>query len=106
MLHYKDIAKLDDIKGKFNKVWFNSDYLQLHLNILGFKKIKSSFSWCKKSGYTFYDMISSLLIMPLIGAETIHRLTKSPSVDVQKRGKDSYYRILGNQKINCRSFLA
>ena len=106
MLQNKDIAKLDEIKGKFTKVWFNSDYLQTHLNILNFKKTKKSFSWCKKSGYTFYDLISTLLIMPLIGVETIHRLTKNTDVDIQKRGKDSYYRILANQKINWRSFLA
>jgi len=106
MLQYKDIAKVDEIKGKFTKVWLNTNYLQSHLNILNFKKTKTSFSWCKKSGYTFYDLISTLLIMPLIGVETIHRLTKSTDADIIKRGKDSYYRILANQKINWRSFLA
>lgn len=44
--------------------------------------------------------------MPLIGVETIHRLMTNTDVDIQKRGKDSYYRILANQKINWRSFLA
>ena len=44
--------------------------------------------------------------MPLAGVETIYRLTKSTDVDIQKRGKDSYYRMLANQKINWRSFLA
>jgi len=40
MLQHEDIAKTQEIKEKFNKVWLSSEYLRAHLNILGFNKIK------------------------------------------------------------------
>lgn len=75
MLRDEDIAKISEIKGKFNKVWLSSAYLQAHLNILGFNKIKSRFSWCKKAGFSFETLISTLLVLPLIGIKTINGLT-------------------------------
>lgn len=50
-------------------------------------------------------MISILLILPITGISTIHELTKSKNEELNQCGKDSYYRILANQKINWRSFL-
>ncbi len=106
MLHNEDIAKIHEIKGIFKKVWLNSDYLQGHLNILGFKKIKSKFSWCKKAGFSFENLIATLLILPLIGISSIHGLTVNKDTELGQCGKDAYYRILANQKINWRVFLA
>jgi len=105
MLQHKDIVKVQELKGKFNKVWLSSEYLQAHLDILGFNKIKSQFSWCKKSGFSFESLISMLLILPLIGIDSIYGLTTSKDRELNKCGKDSYYRILANQKINWRAFL-
>lgn len=106
MLQHEDIAKTQELKGKFNKVWVSSEYLQSHLNILGFDKIKSRFSWCKKAGFTFESLISTLLILPLLGVNSIYGLTANTGMELSKCGKDSYYRILANQKINWRAFLA
>jgi hypothetical protein len=106
MLQHEDIAKVQEIKGKFNKVWFNSDYLRAHLNILGFNRIKKQFSWCKKAGFSFEDLIATLLILPLIGINSVYGLTTDKDPELNKCGKDSYYRILANQKINWRAFLA
>jgi hypothetical protein len=47
-----------------------------------------------------------LLILPLIGINSIYGLTTDKDTELSKCGKDSYYRILANQKINCRIFLA
>lgn len=44
MLQHEDITKVQKLKGKFDKVWVSSEYLQAHLNILGFNKIKRQFS--------------------------------------------------------------
>jgi hypothetical protein len=76
------------------------------LNILGFNKIKTKFSWCKTAGYSYHELISTLLILPLIGFKSINSLTKSRTNEVNTIGKDSYCRILANQKINWRTFLA
>ena len=106
MLQHEDIAKIQEIKGKFNTIWLSCEYLRAHLNILGFNKIKNQFSWCKKAGFSFESLISTLLILPLIGMDSIYGLTTNKGKEISKCGKDSYYRILANQKINWRSFLA
>lgn len=106
MLQLEDITKIHEIKGKFNKVWLSADYLRAHLNILGFDKIKCKFSWCKKAGVSFDDLIATLLILPLIGIDSIHGLTTSKDKGSSSCGKDPYYRVLANQKINWRAFLA
>lgn len=105
MLQHEDIAKTQEIKAKFNNKWLSSGNLQEHLNILGFNRIKNKFSWCKASGFSFEKLISTLLVLPFAGIGTIHELTKSKNEELNHSGKDSYYRILANQKINWRSFL-
>lgn len=98
MLQHEDITKVQELKGKFDKVWTSSEYLQAHLNILGFNKIKRQFkfSWCKEAGYSFESLIATLLILPLIGVSSIYELTTSKDAGLSKCGKDSYYRILTN----------
>jgi hypothetical protein len=109
MLQHEDIAKVQEIKGKFNKVWLNSDYLRAHLNILGFNRIKKQFSWCKKAGFSFEDLIATLLILPLIGINSIYGLTTDKDPELNKCVKDSYYRTcqqagLGKSKNQLESF--
>ena len=106
MLQHEDIAKTREIKGKFNKIWLSPSYLQSHLNILGFNKIKLKFNWCKKSGFSFENLISMLLILPITGMNSIYELASNKDKGLGQSGKDSYYRILANQKINWRVFLA
>ena len=99
MLQSEDIAKVQEVKGKFNKFWLDADYLQSYLNILGFQQIKKKFKSCKQSGYCFGDLISTLLFLPVMGLKTINELTsnKESSFIDKKSAKDSYYRILANQ---------
>lgn len=39
-------------KRKFDNKWLSSDYLQKHLNILDFNKIKPKFRWSKTSEFS------------------------------------------------------
>jgi len=105
MLHHEDITKIQELKVKFKNVWLSSEYLQEHLNILGFDKIKRKYSLLKKSGHSFDSLISTLLVLPLLGLKSIHALTTTKNNDLEASGKDAYYRILANQKIKWRTFL-
>ena len=105
MLQLEDITKTYEIKGKFNTIWLSSEYLRAHLDILGFNKIKKKFNWCKKAGFSFENLISTLLVLPLIGMNTIYEFATNKEKELSTSGKDSYYRILANQKINWRLFL-
>ncbi len=105
MLQHEDIAKTKEIKVKFKENWLSRDYLRSHLEILGYSKIKKRFGACKKSGIPFDVLISALLVLPIIGLNTIHSLTKNKEAKLNIAGKDSYYRVLGNQNVNWRSLL-
>jgi hypothetical protein len=106
MLQHEDIEKIQEIKGKFNTIWLSSEYLQAHLNILGFTKIKNKFIGYKKFGFSFENLIATLLVLPLIGFRSIHELTTNKDQELSTSGKDPYYRILANQKNNWRLFLS
>ena len=105
MLLHEDISKTKEIKIKFKENWLSQDYLISHLEILGYSKIKKRFESCKKSGISFDSLVRTLLILPIIGLNTIHSLTKSNEPDINLAGKDSYYRLLANQNINWRGLL-
>jgi hypothetical protein len=75
------------------------EYLRAHLNILGFDKIKSRFDRSKNRGFSFEDLISKLLILMLTGIDSIHGLVTYKDKELSRSGKDSYYTILTNQKI-------
>jgi len=105
MLHHENISKTKEIKIKFKENWLRSDYLISHLEILGYSKIKKRFESCKKSGISFESLVSTLLVLPIIGFNTIYSLTKSNEPNSSIAGKDSYYRLLANQHINWRSLL-
>jgi hypothetical protein len=105
MLLHEDISKTKEIKIKFKENWLRQDYLISHLEILGYSKIKKRFESCKKSGISFDTLVSTLLVLPIIGLNTIYSLTKSNEPNINIVGKDSYYRLLANQNINWRGLL-
>lgn len=105
MLQHEDIAKVEEIKGKFKTSWLDLDYLSSYLDILGFHKIKRRFNTCKKSGVSFEELIGILLVLPIIGFSSIHAFTSNKENKISLTGKDPYYRLLANQFINWRSLL-
>ena len=105
MLLHEDISKTKEIKIKFKENWLRPDFLISHLEILGYSKIKKRFESCKKSGISFDSLVSTLLVLPIIGLNTIYSLTKSNDPNINKASKDSYYRLLANQNINWRALL-
>ncbi|KAA1243598.1 IS4 family transposase, partial [Aquimarina sp. RZ0] len=96
MLPNKDIAKIEEIKGIFDRKWITPEYLSNHLGILKFKKTSKSFTWVKKSGIPFQE----LLVLPVLGHQTIHSFVRNSEKGIFNFGKDAYYRILSNQKID------
>ena len=77
MLHHEDISKTKEIKIKFKENWLRPDYLISHLEILGYRKIKKRFESCKKSGISFDSIVSTFLVLSIIGLNTIYSFSKS-----------------------------
>ena len=105
MLPNKDIAKIEEIKGIFDRKWITPEYLSNHLGILKFKKTSKSFTWVKKSGIPFQELLGILLVLPVLGHQTIHSFVRNSEKGIFNFGKDAYYRILSNQKIDWRRLL-
>ncbi|MCD4736761.1 MAG: hypothetical protein K8R53_12015 [Bacteroidales bacterium] len=59
----------------------------------------------KKSGVPVWDIIKLLLILPFSNAKNIHSLYSTKMAPEVKGQKDTYYRLLSNQKINWRNIL-
>ena len=76
MLQHEDISNVQEIKGKFKVNWLSSSYLRSHLDILGFSRIKRSLESCKKGGICVNDLLSVLLVLPILGMNTIHSFIK------------------------------
>ena len=104
MLQHEVISKVEEIKGKFKSNWLDSEYLLANLEILGFSKIQQRYNKSKKSGIPFNQLLSVLLVLPIIGIKSIYSLSKESNA-INICGKDSYYRLLSNQFINWRSIL-
>ena len=96
MLQHEVISKVEEIKGKFKSNWLDSEYLLANLEILGFSKIQQRYNKSKKSGIPFNQLLSVLLVLPIIGIKSIYSLSKESSA-INICGKDSYYRLLSNQ---------
>jgi hypothetical protein len=105
MLQCKDISKIQELKLKFKNNWLDSNFLLRLLDLIEFHKIGKRFNICKQSGISFTELMSLLLVLPILGYNTIHNLTQSKFGRVRCLCKDSFYRLLANQKINWRSLL-
>lgn len=101
MLRSKDIAKLEELKMKFQDDWFSS--IPDYLNIFHSKDL-SLISTVKKSGISVYTILKILVALPFTGYSSIHSLS-SACTSKTSGEKDVYYRFLSNQKINWRTLL-
>lgn len=105
MLQNKDITKIQEIKMLFDNNWTHPVFFLKQLELFKFSKTTLFFRDIKKSGISAWDLLQILLVLPFTNTPTINSLYHSKMVINKKGGKDSYYRLLENQKINWRSLL-
>ncbi len=105
MLPNKDIAKIQEIKTFFTDSWIQPEFFSKQFELFNFTKASRIFQAVKKSGVPVWDIIRLLLILPFSNAQSIHSLYSTKMAPEVKGQKDTYYRLLGNQKINWRNIL-
>ena len=83
----------------------NAEFLLNFIDLLKLGKFHSIFSRAKVKGISSVLIIKVLIIFPFLDQKNIHNFTQSHWSSFFELGKDVYYRLKNNPKINWRSFL-
>jgi hypothetical protein len=105
MLHHEDIKNLSELKSTFVD---KHDELPFYLNFLRILKIgqlHSIYSSAKVKGVCGVKTFEILFCFRFVSKSNVHQFMDSSIADTLGYGKDVYYRLKGNFKINWRSFL-
>jgi len=105
MLQNKDIAKIQEIKIFFKNSWVQSEFFLKQLELFHFTKSSTIFKSIKQSGIPAWDLLKLLFILPFTNTQTISSLYNTKMAPNTQGKKDTYYRLLSNQKINWRNIL-
>lgn len=105
MLQNKDIAKIQEIETFFSESWTHVDFFSKQLELFHFSKASNIFKSIKKSGVGVWDILMLLLIIPFSNVDSVHSLYTTKFAPKTDGAKDTYYRLLANQKINWRNIL-
>lgn len=104
MLRSKDITNLSELKTSFVQDNKKSEFFLKFIDVLKLGKLHSVFSKVKQKGIPSLLLIRILVIFPFIDQKNVHGYTKSTWSKFYNFGKDAFYRLKKNPKINWRSF--
>ena len=105
MLRNKDIQNLSELKSTFVDMHKKSDFIFNFIDILKLGKLHGVFSNVKQKGIPALTLIRLLLAFPFIDQKSVFGFTKSYWQQFGCFGKDAYYRLKNNERINWRNFL-
>lgn len=105
MLHHKDIKNLSELNSAFIDKHKRADFFLNFTDILKLGKFHSIFSSAKVKGISSILLIRIMLTFPFVDQNNIHCFINSYWSNIFDIGKDAYYRLKNNAKINWRCFL-
>ncbi len=105
MLRDKDIKNLSELKTTFVSAHKKEEFFSDMIKILKLGKHHAIFSGVKEKGISALAIITILIIFPFIGVSSVNTFVKSYWNKFAGYGKDVYYRLKNNPKINWRKFL-
>lgn len=105
MLRHKDTNKISELESNFVDNHKNQFFFIKIIDFLKLGKHHALFSSVKQKGISVLQLISILITFPFIGQSTVLKFTKSHWGKSVKYGKDAYYRLKNNPKMNWRGFL-
>jgi len=105
MLHNKDIKNLSEIKTTFVDNHKKEDFFSEITDVLKIGKHHAIFANVKQKGISAIILIKILLSFEFIGEKSVLSFTQSYWNKFAGFGKDAYYRLKNNPKINWRIFL-
>ncbi len=105
MLRNKDITKIEELKYLFKKNWTEPIFFQNQLNLFKFYKSNGIFESAKKRGVPLWDLMRILVTLSFANIQSVNSMFNSAISPNENCKKDTFYRMLSNQKINWRSLL-
>lgn len=105
MLRNKDIKNLSEIKMTFLSEQKRENFFSDMMRILKIGKHHALFSGVKLKGIPVLTLISILLTFPFMAQKNVHQFITGYWNKYAGFGKDAYYRLKNNPKINWRMFL-
>lgn len=105
MLQNKSIKNLCELKSSFVLEHKKENFFSDLIDTLKLGKYHSVFSSAKQKGIPALVLLRVLITFPFLGVDNVYGFTKSYWAKFSHFGKDAYYRMLNNAKINWRVFL-
>jgi len=105
MLQNKDIKNLSELKSLFVHKHKKEEFFTNFIDILKIGKYHAIFSNVKKKGISSLILIKILISFQFIGVDNVFSFTRSYWDKTVGFGKDAYYRLKNNSKVNWRTFL-
>ena len=105
MLRYKNIKNLSELKLLFVDKHKKEEYFTDIIDILKIGKYHAIFSNVKKKGISALLLIKILISFKFIGVDNVYSFIENFWNKTVGFGKDAYYRLKNNPKINWRLFL-
>lgn len=104
MLHDKDIKNLSELKLSFLPSLKKPEFFVKFIKILKLGKYHSFLSIAKEKGFSPLYLIQILISFPFITQKSVNSFVSSSWNKYLGIGKDAYYRIKNNPKVNWRAF--
>ncbi len=105
MLQHKDIKTLSELTSTFCDTYKKSNFFTDYVSVLKLGKLHCVFSTVKQKGISGLSLINILLSLPFLDKKNVHNFINSSWQSYTNYGKDAYYRLKSNYKINWRNFL-
>lgn len=99
MLHGKDINKISELKNGFTPMWVEPDFISSSLKCFTFSELLNVISELKVKGYSFEWVMTILLSMPFIAANSVNSMLSGCVRHHIEVGKDTFYRLKNNQSV-------
>lgn len=105
MLHIKDTHKLFEFKNYFNSPTQAFSNLINIFGVFSLKSITKGVFGFKTKGYSYTELLQTLVLSPFLGAKNIHSLFNTHYQLFYQGKKDCLYDTLRNPNINWRLLL-
>jgi hypothetical protein len=105
MLHGKDINKISELKNGFTPMWVEPDFISSSLKCFTFSELLNVISELKVKGYSFEWVMTILLSMPFIAANSVNSMLSGCVRHHIEAGKDTFYRLKNSQSVCWRMLL-
>ena len=105
MLQDKDIKNLSELKMTFVRKHKKSEFFTNFIGILKIGKYHAIFSSVKQKGISSLSLIQILMSFPFIEQKSVYSFTCSYWNKFAGFGKDAYYRLKNNPRVNWRGLL-